>query len=87
MCTQVKESDEDVKQMRVCQVTKRDKALRRAEGDMRAVEEERDVLLLRAKIAEGSPALPPPVAGRSASILLGRVVGCRVWAPHCGSCV
>jgi len=50
----------------VCQVTKRDKALRRAEGDMRAVEEERDALLLRAKIAEGSPALPPPIAGRSA---------------------
>ena len=44
-------------------VVKRDKALRRAEGDMRAVEEERDALLLRAKIAEGSPALPPPVAG------------------------
>ena len=39
-------------------VLKRDKALRRAEGDMRAVEEERDALLLRAKIAEGSPALP-----------------------------
>ena len=39
-------------------VLKRDKALRRAEGDMRTVEEERDALLLRAKIAEGSPALP-----------------------------
>jgi hypothetical protein len=29
------------------QVVKRDKALRRAEGDMRTVEEERDALLLQ----------------------------------------
>jgi hypothetical protein len=38
---------------RDAQVAKRDKALRRAEGDMRAVEEERDALRLQLQGAEG----------------------------------
>ena len=61
-------------------VLKRDKALRRAEGDMRAVEEERDALLLRAKIAEGSPALPQ-LAG-SWAVGVPRVVEDGVSRPN-----